>query len=306
MADTIEPSGSTTYLNVDDVDIPASDNEQNTTSSAITSDTHVSGDDTHIFRLVTTAVAPIKHLMELLRDLLTEGVFECTEHGIRLFNSTHDNTCIVYMKLKADKFDDFYCKRPIRLPMRMDSLFRVIKLVENGETLTMSVDEADEHVLVVDRFNSSEHFRNSKRIRTIESTEDPDSIPQITYNNIIIMDSTRFQKVCKELSQFGQHVTISSTEDSLSFKTDDDGDNYIPQEIQFIPDDNGLGISYEQHDSDIFTGTFILKQLLQFSKCANLTESVLIHSRNNEFLTIVSDIMDLGHIKICLAPLELE
>lgn len=261
---------------------------------------------THIFRLVTTAVTPIKHLMELLRDLLTEGVFECSERGIRLLNSTQDSTCIVYMKLEASKFDDYYCRKTFSLPLRMDSLFRVIKLVENGETLTLSVDESDVDVLVIDRFNSAEHFRNSKRIRTIETTEETDPVPAITYNNVIQMDSTRFQKLCKELSQFGQHVTITSTQSTLSFKTNDDGDNYIPQEIQFIPDDNGLGISYEQHDANIFSGTFILKQLLQFSKCANLSESVHIHCRNNEFLTIMSNIMDLGKINICLAPLELE
>lgn len=267
---------------------------------------HNDPNSTHIFRLVTNTVAPIKHLMELLRDLLTEGVFECSDKGIRLYKTNQDETCIVYMKLEADKFDDFYCKNTISLPMRMDCLFRVIKLVENGETLSMYVDESDEHVLVVDRYNSSEHFRNSKYIRTIESTEDPETLSKMNYKNIIKMNSTRFQKICKELSQFGQRVSITSTATTLSFKTDDDGDNYIPQEIQFLADDDELGISYASHDDETFNGIFTLKHLLQFSKCANLAENVLIYSKNEEYLTIQSDIMNLGRINICLAPIEIE
>lgn len=277
-------------------------------TSIINTDT-TSMDDknsSHIFRLVTSKVASIKHLMELLRDLLTEAVFECSEKGIRLYKANQDDTCIVYMKLEADKFTEFYCKRMISLPLRMDSLYRVIKLIENGEVLTMYVDESDPHLLVVERFNATEHFRNSKYIRTILTTEDTETVSNMQYENIIKMDSTRFQKVCKELSQFGQRVSITSTPEVLSFKTNDNGDNYIPQEIQFIPSDDELGITCTGHSDETFEGTFTLKHMLQFSKCANLTENVLIHVKNDEFMTIHSDIMNMGHIVICLAPIEID
>lgn len=260
-------------------------------------------DDNYIFRLVTNTVSPIKHLIELLRDLLTEGVLECTKKGIRLYKINQDKTCIVHMRLQADKFEEYYCKRPIFLPLRMDSLFRVIKLVESGEVLTMFVTEEDEHCLIVERMNTMERFRNSKCIRTITSTEESIVISNISYKNTIKMTSSRFQKICKELSQFGNYVSITSTADMLSFKTNDDGDNFIPQEIMFMPTENNLGITYEGNDCGTVEGIFNLKHMLQFSKCANLTENVMILLQNDEMMTIQSNIMDMGEIKICLVPI---
>ena len=260
-------------------------------------------DDNYIFKLMTNTVAPIKHLIELLRDLLTEGMLECTKEGIRLYKLNQDKTCIVHMKLEAKKFETYYCKRPISLPLRMDSLFRVIKLVENGELLTLYVTEDDEHCLIVERKNTVERFCNSKCIRTITSTEESIVISQLAYENIIKMTSSRFQKICKELSQFGNYVSITNTSDMLSFKTNDDGDNFIPQEIMFMPTDNNLGLTYVSSTEGTIEGTFNLKHMLQFSKCANLSENVMILLQNDEMMTIQSNIMDIGEIKISLAPI---
>ena len=61
---------------------------------------------------------------------------------------------------------------------------------------------------------------------------------------------------------------------------------------------------YESNDTPdkIVQGIFDLKHLVQFSKCANLSNSIKIHFKNDFPLIIQCEVANLGTIKLCLVP----
>ena len=72
-------------------------------------------------------------------------------------------------------------------------------------------------------------------------------------------------------------------------------------EIKIKPSANGMKFESTNPD-EIVQGVFKLKHLVQFSKCANLSNSVKIMIKNNYPIVISADISGLGFIRLCLAP----
>lgn len=90
-----------------------------------------------IFHLWTSKTQPIKYLTELLKDLLTDGNLECNADGIKLLSIDSGRTVLIHMKLFKDGFEDFKCEQPVILGINLEHFFRIIKNLENQDTLKL-------------------------------------------------------------------------------------------------------------------------------------------------------------------------
>lgn len=255
----------------------------------------------NVFHLWTTKTDPLKNLSELLRDLLTEGNLECTPEGIRLMSVSSNRTVLVHMKLFGDKFEEYYCKETINLGLNMEEYFKIVKLVEKNETIRFYVSEDDKNTLAIQRYNKEEDIRNTKFIKLMDIPIANIRIPQIQYESVIVMNSGRFQKICKEIFNFSDKIEIISTGNVLYLKAHKEN---VSQEICIKPTNTDGGMKYESCDNkdEIITGVFNLKYLVQFSKCVNLCNNVKIHIKNDYPLLVECEVAKIGLIRICLAP----
>jgi proliferating cell nuclear antigen len=257
--------------------------------------------ENNVFHLWTSKTAPLKYLSELLRDLLTEGNLECTPEGIRLMNVSPNRSVLVHLKLYADKFEEYTCKETLTLGINMEEYFKVVKLVENNETLRYYVTGDDKNTLAIQRYNKEEDIRNTKFIKLMDVPKENIIIPPLQYESVIVMNSGRFQKICKEIFSFSDKIEIMSVGNVLYFKAHNTNVN---QEICIKPTNTASGIKYETCDNkdEIIQGVFDLKSLVQFSKCANLSNTVKIYIKNDSPLLVECDVAQLGNVRMCLAP----
>ena len=256
-----------------------------------------------VFDLCTSKTAPLKYLSELLRDLLTEGNLECTAEGIRLMSVSVNRSVLVHLKLNGSQFEEYTCSDTLTLGINMEEYFKVIKLVENCETIRYYVTETDKNTLAIERYNKEEDIKNTKFIKLMDIPKENLKIPPIKYDSVIVMNSTRFQKICKEIYAFSDRVEIVSVDNILYFRAHD---THVNQEIMIKPTNSSSGIKYESCDSktDIIQGIFDLKCLVQFSKCANLSNTVKIYLKNDKPLLVECDVAHLGIVRICLMPID--
>ena len=63
------------------------------------------------FYLWTSKTPPIKYLIELLRDLLTEGNLECYPDFIKLQAVDPSRVVLIHSKLEAKEFEEYYCPK---------------------------------------------------------------------------------------------------------------------------------------------------------------------------------------------------
>ena len=253
------------------------------------------------FHLWTSKTGPLRYLSELLRDLLTEGNIECTKAGLRLMSVSSNREVLIHLKLLSDKFEEFSCDEPLNLGLNLEDYFKVIKLVESNETLRFFVDKTDLNTPGIQRFNKEENISNTKYLTLMDIEKNNLEVPEIEFENVIVMNSGRFQKICKEIYHFSNKVQITSTNNILQFKAHDSS---VKQEIIIKPTNTDTGIKYETNDKtdNIIYGIYNVKYLVQFSKCANLSNTVKIYMANDLPLLIECDVAQLGSVRLLLAP----
>ena len=275
----------------------ATTGESGTTVSTTTS-TQQNDFSKYIFHLWTSKTPPIKYLTELLKDLLTEGNLECSADGIKLLSIDPGRTVLIHLKLDKSSFEDFKCEQPIVLGINLEHFFKIIKNMENSDTLRLFVEKDNVNRLGIERYNKEENINNTIYQSLIDIPVQRRDIPSPSFKSVIVMSSTRFQKICREISQFSEKIEITCISNQLIFKGCNES---ASQEIRIKPCANG--ITFEQNSPDeIIQGVFKLKHLVQFSKCANLSSNIRILIRNDYPIVLHCDIAGLGFVRLCLAP----
>ena len=65
----------------------------------------------HIVDIKTVQSSAIKILVEALKEILNDTNLIIDETGIKLVAMDSTRSVLIYMKLDADKFESFYCKK---------------------------------------------------------------------------------------------------------------------------------------------------------------------------------------------------
>jgi proliferating cell nuclear antigen len=251
------------------------------------------------FHLWTSKTPPIKYLTELLKDLLTEGNLECNSEGIKLLSIDSGRTVLIHLKLFKASFEDYKCESPMVLGINLEHFFKIIKNMENSDTLRLYVAKDNVNRLGIERYNKEENINNTIFQSLIDIPVQTRDIPSPTFKSVIVMSSARFQKICREISQFSEKIEITCVGNQLIFKGCNESSS---QEIRIKPSPNGMSFETNENPDEIVQGVFKLKHLVQFSKCANLSNTIKLFIRNDYPLVLQSDIAGLGLIRICLAP----
>lgn len=255
--------------------------------------------DEYHFHLCTSKTAPIKYLIELLRDLLTECNFECGPEGIRLRSVDPSRVVLIYSKLHADKFEQYYCPKLIILGLNMEDIFKIIKNMENSVTLKLFVKKDNPNKIGIETYCKEENTRDTTYLNLMDITHEEMNIPSQSFESVMSLPSDKFQKNMRKIHNFSEKVEIECEGSKLKFR----GCNpNVTQEIIIKPTENGMKFLKNDKPDDIIQGFFELKHLVLFSKCSNLSSVLLIHIKNNYPLVLICNIGSLGEIKLCLAP----
>lgn len=260
--------------------------------------------DNYLFHLFTSKNKPIKDMIELLHELLPEVNLKCCKDGVRVFNVAKDHTQVVYLKLFGDKFAQYHCPEPIALGVSMESLFRIVKLVESEETLRFYVTKDEPLVLCIERYHKKDEIKNTKFLQLIDVEDDDAYYPNITIRGIIKFPTIRFQRLCKEINQFTEQIQIKSHNDIIYIESvDSSNTRNVRQEICIKPSNDKDGIVVESVENNIFEGIFNLKPLLDFSKCAPLSPYLNIFLENDKPLILECNICTFGEIRLVIMPI---
>lgn len=278
----------------------SNENNNNTVATRTNNNNNEADFSNYAFHLWTSKTPPMKYLTELLKDLLTDGNLECSADGIKLLSIDSGRTVLVHLKLLASSFEDYKCEQSQVLGINLEHFFKIIKNLENSDTLKLFVAKDNLNKIGIERYNKEENITNTIYQSLIDIPVEPRDIPSPVFKSVIIMSSARFQKICREISQFSEKIEITCVSNQLIFKGCNES---ASQEIRIKPTPNGMQFETNDNPDEILQGVFKLKHLVQFSKCANLSSSIRIHIRNDYPMVIQSDVAGMGFIRMCIAQI---
>jgi proliferating cell nuclear antigen len=247
----------------------------------------------------TVQSVSFKILVEALKELLSDTSIEIDSNGIRIVAMDNNRMVLVHVKLEADKFEEFYCEKKIVIGLQMMNLHKLIKTINNNDSLTLFIEEDNPNYLGVKIENGTTRTQFKLDLMDLDNTKI--SVDPAPVTTIITMPSCEFQKICRDMSNIAENMEIKNVKNTIIFSCKG---GFCQQETTLTDDNTGNHhITNNGGDSgEIVQGVFAIKHLVLFTKCTNLCNTCEIFLKNDYPLIIRYSVASLGEIKLCLAP----
>ena len=260
----------------------------------------------NVLTIKTVQIAPFRTLMTALKDILLESNISFQPDGIRIINMDKSHTILVHLFLPASKFEFYECnKEKIIIGVNMFHLFKLINSIDNDDTLTIYIENADYFDGIVSHLalkfeNGDIKQCKTQKLKLIEPEQDELEVPEVKFSSIINLPSQDFQKIIRDLSCISDKLEIKSVGNELIFKCQG---QFASAEIHRAETDGSMEFTMKPELSKIIQGEFSLKNLGYFIKCTNLCNQIEIYLENDLPLIVKYDVASLGWIRLALVHL---
>lgn len=218
--------------------------------------------------------------------------------GLKVMAVNKTQTILIHLKLDADKFDYYYCARKkLILGINMLNFYRLIKTMSNFDTLTLAVDDEDINKLIIKLENGDKNCISTYKLNLMDLDVEDIEVEPAKFPYSINMLSVDFHKICKDMHNIAEKIEIKCTSKKIYFHCKGE---MASLETELGETANGLSIDVYQ--DEIVQGLFELKNLVLFTKCTNLCNTVTLYIKNDYPLVIKYSVAALGEIKLCLSP----
>merc|ERR1712072_1300859 len=214
-------------------------------------------------------------------------------------DSSH--VALVSLLLRESAFAEFKCDRATSLGMNVDSLGKILKMCGPSDSLKLRwQNDAD---TVNFQCESGEDDRIADfDLKLMQIESEHMEIPEQQYKVTAKLPSGEFQKICRDLKEFGETMQVKASKEGITFSVQGDlGTGNVmlkPREAE-KPEDR---VALTVHEA--VTATFALRYLVNFSKAAPLCGTVELGLGPDAPLLVKYDLekTDNGHMQFYLAP----
>lgn len=241
----------------------------------------------------------LKKIMEALKELLNEATWDCSETGIQLQAMDNSHVSLVFVDLKNEGFDKYQCDRQISMGMSLTSMTKILRCAGNEDSITIKAEDQPDTVTFMFE-NPKQDKVSDYEMRLMNLDNEQLGIPDTDYAATIKIPSAEFQRIVRDLGQFGDSIIISCSEKAVKFSSS--GDIGIAN-IKLLPttgkkEEEAVVIEVQEP----VTLTFAVRYLSLFCKASSLAGQVSLSMSPDIPLVVAYDLGDIGCVKYYLAP----
>jgi len=243
----------------------------------------------------------MKKILEAIKDLVVSANWDLSSEGMSLQAMDQSHVSLVSVLLNSSGFEDYRCDSNCIMGISLDTMTKVMKCCNNDDSLKIEYKD-DPGDAAIFTFESPHQDRTSEfnvKLMTIDSEHL--ALTDDGYDSCITMPSGEFQRICRDLSQLGDSVTIAVVKNSVTFKASGDlgeGNITLLESTGSEKDDEKVSIEMENPVALTFAG----KYLIHFCKGAPLSPLVKLTLKNESPLIVEYAISDFGSLRYFLAP----
>merc|ERR1712183_1005390 len=221
--------------------------------------------------------------------------------GIQVQSMDSSHVALVSLLLRECAFADFKCDRPASLGMNVDSLSKIFKICGPNDSLKLKwQNDADTMGFQCEGGEQDRISDFDLKLMQIESEHM--EIPEQQYKVVAKLPATEFQKVCRDLKEFGETMQVSASKEGIKFSVQGDvgtGNVMLKPRESEKPEDR---VTLTVHEP--VTATFALRYLVTFAKAAPLCPTVELGLGPDSPLLVRYDLekVDNGFMQFYLAP----
>lgn len=207
---------------------------------------------------------------------------------------------LVSLILRPEGFDKYRCDRDISMGVNISNMSSIFKYTNINDVLTMQSKDKPDYVIF--KFeNQSKDKVSDYCMKLMNIDQEHLEIPETDYDCVIKMPSMEFAKICRDLSQFGESITICCTKDGVRFSASGDvgvANVNLAQTYKVDKEEEAVTIDLQAAVSL----TFATRYLTHFIKATPLSAQVQLSISKEVPLIVEYPIEDFGFIRYYLAP----
>lgn len=226
--------------------------------------------------------------------------------GIKILELDEHQTLLIYVKLNASQFVEFYVKYPeYSVGLDLVELHKFLKTIDRDSILTMYVDKDDEQNMVFQTKNDVKPSTGKYKQKLMDLDDVNKKLPkQTNFEILVTMDTADFHRLCREMHQFSDYVEITCTGKELKFTCQGDNNSFTKS---FDNSDKCVRIICLNTNTKkpvIVQAIYELRYLVTFGKCVNLCSEMQLYLRNDYPIFIHYTVATLGKMLIGLTPVD--
>jgi proliferating cell nuclear antigen PCNA len=251
-----------------------------------------------IFKCKTNEAYKFKILAELLSNNIKIGSFEISKEGISLRMFDVLRNVMIDVFLNYDNFSQYKLGVDnLRVGVNLKHFYKILKSSKKKDSIQLFINKSNPHVLNIRTF-PKENTRITTTTLKIQPLQHIDVEAPTGYDNYTVVNSTDFQKMCKELVSLGSNdISVVSNRNYIDFSANVDG--VFAREVRLgETDDTYISDSDEDETASGYNATFSTELFSRIQKVTNLGDIMQIYTTQELPLMIRTSVGTIGKISV--------
>ncbi len=241
-------------------------------------------------KFVSVQASAFKAVFEVLKDILNDVNIYFDKTGMRIITLDTARSVLVDMFLNAENFEEYSCPQDVVAGVNIANTFKLLKTITNNDTITLCIENKEYMEILIN--NDSKKSVTKFQLKLLDINEEQIDLPEIDMNVTTTMQSTDFQRICRDMNNIASEVVI--TRRDKKFIIDCDGD-FANQSTTFECSDDTC------NDNEV-SGKYSLKYLNIFTKATGMCSTVqILQEQESKFLVLKYNVANLGDLKFYLS-----
>lgn len=258
---------------------------------------------TVIFKAKTHNAYIIKILAELLQNNIKTACFEIDVNGISLCMMDHHRTILIELYLESENFTlyKFKSKDKLFLGVNLNHFHKMLKSIKKKDSMQLFINDDAPNDLGI-KVIPKENNRITTSFIKIQGIQTLDIDVPTGYGKPIIVPSSEYQKMCKDMAHIGNMINIVAKNFHIKFICNAGG--VMKRHVDFgetcdsdDEDEEKTAVEYNQE--------FDTEQLARITKMAGLGGNIQIYPMKGLPLLFRSSVGSLGKISIYIKSKDL-
>lgn len=157
----------------------------------------------------------IRTLFEVLKEIVHDVSLRIDSTGVKLLTLDGARCALVYMRLRADAFEEFRCEGTYNLGVNMASMFKLVKTSGSHDTITLYMDTDMSNELGIKIQNAEKNSVTDFKLKLLDIDDEIITLPDVEFDSVITMPSSFFQRLCRDMLNISDTMVIKSTGNQL-------------------------------------------------------------------------------------------
>lgn len=243
--------------------------------------------DDYLFHAETPSGYIIKTLIEVLQNCLSNeaSFYISNSNGLSLCSPDNKMTTLIYLNLKRENFDKFYCDKDMTISVPLKHINKFIKNIKKKDSITLFIKKNHPTKLgihIIPTSLNKESDKSETSYVSISEVATPEFDLPEGYHLPKIIPSTEYQKMCKKLSSLPSKIINIKIQYDRYISFFCEGGEILSSEMSFGSLDNTLDYNGKQY----YENDFNVSQLSQLIKLPGLSNRMKIFSPIDETFPI--------------------